>query len=142
MITTKDEEALLDIHIGKQIRSRRLFLGLNQTEVAEKLGVTFQQIQKYEKGKNKMTANRLYQLSLILDISINYFFEDFNRNQDSLQETGAEFTHYKKEDKRRADSMKLLNLFHKISNNRTKKKLLHFLETIVHEDVVLESSEG
>jgi len=65
-------------HLGSKLKLRRLFLGLTQTKVAKAINVTFQQIQKYEKGTNGVSSIRLLQLSNYLKVPINYFFEDFS----------------------------------------------------------------
>ena len=65
-------------HLGNKLKLRRLALGLTQTKVANAINVTFQQIQKYEKGTNGVSSIRLLQLSNYLKVSINYFFEDFS----------------------------------------------------------------
>jgi len=70
-------EENFNIHLGKKLRMRRLSLGLTQTKVAQAINVTFQQIQKYEKGTNGVSSNRLMQLSQFLKVPIVYFFEDF-----------------------------------------------------------------
>ena len=70
-------EENFNIHLGKKLRMRRLSLGLTQTKVAQAINVTFQQIQKYEKGTNGVSSNRLMQLSQFLKVPIIYFFEDF-----------------------------------------------------------------
>ena len=70
-------EENFNIHLGKKLRMRRLSLGLTQTKVAQAINVTFQQIQKYEKGTNGVSSNRLMQLSNYLKVPITYFFEDF-----------------------------------------------------------------
>ena len=64
-------------HLGNKLKLRRLALGLTQTKVAKAINVTFQQIQKYEKGTNGVSSNRLLQLSNFLKVPINYFFEDY-----------------------------------------------------------------
>ena len=64
-------------HLGNKLKLRRLALGLTQTKVAKAINVTFQQIQKYEKGTNGVSSNRLLQLSNYLKVPISYFFEDF-----------------------------------------------------------------
>ena len=69
-------------HLGKKLRMRRLSLGLTQTKVAQAINVTFQQIQKYEKGTNGVSSNRLMQLSQFLKVPIIYFFEDFKEFKD------------------------------------------------------------
>ena len=71
-----------NLHLGKKLRMRRLSLGLTQTKVAEAINVTFQQIQKYEKGTNGVSSNRLMQLSNYLKVPITYFFEDFRNFND------------------------------------------------------------
>ena len=71
-------EENFNLHLGKKLRMRRLSLGLTQTKVAEAINVTFQQIQKYEKGTNGVSSIRLLQLSNYLKVPINYFFEDFS----------------------------------------------------------------
>ena len=69
-------------HIGKKLRMRRLSLGLTQTKVAQAINVTFQQIQKYEKGTNGVSSSRLLQLSQFLKVPIVYFYEDFKGYKD------------------------------------------------------------
>ena len=68
----------IDVHVGARVRLRRTLLGLSQERLGEILGVTFQQVQKYERGANRISASRLYDLSRVLDISIGYFYEDMN----------------------------------------------------------------
>jgi transcriptional regulator with XRE-family HTH domain len=75
-------EENFNIHLGKKLRLRRLSLGLTQTKVAHAINVTFQQIQKYEKGTNGVSSNRLMQLSQFLKVPIIYFFEDFKDFKD------------------------------------------------------------
>ncbi len=78
-------ESLMDenfnIHLGKKLRMRRLSLGLTQTKVANAINVTFQQIQKYEKGTNGVSSSRLMQLSQFLKVPITYFYEDYANSQ-------------------------------------------------------------
>lgn len=64
-----------DVHVGTRIRLRRHVLGMTQQDVAEKLGVKFQQLQKYETGANRVSASRLYDLSKVFDVSPSFFFE-------------------------------------------------------------------
>ncbi len=65
----------VDLHVGQRLRRRRRLLGLTQQQLADAIGVRFQQIQKYECGANRMTAGRLYELSRALDIGVQYFFD-------------------------------------------------------------------
>lgn len=70
-------ESDVDNHVGAKIRVRRVELGMSQTDVADKLGLTFQQVQKYERGYNRVSASRLYDLTQILGVDIEYFFDGF-----------------------------------------------------------------
>ena len=74
-------------HLGNKLKIRRLALGLTQTKVAKAINVTFQQIQKYEKGTNGVSSIRLLQLSNYLKVPINYFFEDFSEYAINLERT-------------------------------------------------------
>ena len=80
-------EENFNIHLGKKLRMRRLSLGLTQTKVAKAINVTFQQIQKYEKGTNGVSSLRLLQLSNYLKVPINYFFEDFSEYLINLEKS-------------------------------------------------------
>ena len=66
----------VDVHVGARLRQRRTLLGMNQTKLGSSIGLTFQQVQKYEKGTNRISASRLYALSGTLDVPIEYFFSD------------------------------------------------------------------
>jgi transcriptional regulator with XRE-family HTH domain len=66
----------MDLHVGWRLKMRRTILGLSQEKLAEKLGITFQQVQKYERGQNRISASRLYHLSQLLQVEISYFFQD------------------------------------------------------------------
>ncbi len=68
--------SLVDAHVGEQVRLRRKLLGMTQTNLGDAIGLTFQQVQKYERGVNRIGASRLLALTQVLDVSINYFFED------------------------------------------------------------------
>jgi len=75
-------EENFNVHLGKKLRMRRLSLGLTQTKVAQSINVTFQQIQKYEKGTNGVSSSRLMQLSTFLKVPITYFYEDYKDYKD------------------------------------------------------------
>ncbi len=65
----------VDLHVGARLRDRRAELGLTQASVAKAVGIRFQQIQKYERGANRVSASRLWELARVLDVGIDYFFE-------------------------------------------------------------------
>ena len=110
----------LNQHLGKQLRARRSSLGLTQTQVARAINVTFQQIQKYEKGTNGVSSSRLLQLANFLKVPVKYFFEEFKdfqnldtqtKGENSLEAFVSELSEVEKE--------KLLNILH--SNKKLSK---------------------
>ncbi len=66
----------IDVHVGARVRMRRTLLGMTQSDLGELLGMSFQQVQKYENGKNRISASRLYDLARVFDVSVEHFFED------------------------------------------------------------------
>jgi len=110
----------LNQHLGKQLRSRRSALGLTQTQVAKAINVTFQHIQKYEKGTNGVSSSRLLQLANFLKVPVKYFFEDFKdfQNLDSVasKDNSLEYFVTKLSE---IEKEKLLNILH--SNKKLSK---------------------
>ncbi len=92
---SKVNEKAIDAHIGSRLRLRRLMLSMSQEALGESLSVTFQQIQKYEKGTNRISASRLFYIASILDVPMSYFFsglvdsDDDNNEPMGLSEGGA-----------------------------------------------------
>jgi len=85
MALPRTEEAInprksnpVDVHVGGRVRLRRMLLGMSQEKLGENLGLTFQQVQKYEKGANRIGASRLFELARILGVGVQYFFEDLS----------------------------------------------------------------
>lgn len=66
----------VDVHVGGRVRMRRILIGLSQEKLGEQLGLTFQQVQKYEKGSNRISASRLWQMARILGVPVAFFFDD------------------------------------------------------------------
>ena len=106
-------EENFNIHLGKKLRMRRLSLGLTQTKVAQAINVTFQQIQKYEKGTNGVSSIRLLQLSNYLKVPINYFFEDFSEYLINLEKS--------KEGHMNVNYNFLMKLYSELSNDQKLK---------------------
>lgn len=73
---TRGKPTYIDVHVGQRVRQRRTLLGYSQERLADSLNLTFQQVQKYERGANRVGAGRLYELSHALDVPVNYFFEE------------------------------------------------------------------
>ena len=76
----------VDVHVGSRVRLRRTLLGMSQEKLGEAIGLTFQQVQKYERGANRVGASRLYELSRVLDVPVSFFFDDM---PDQLARTGT-----------------------------------------------------
>jgi transcriptional regulator with XRE-family HTH domain len=68
----------VDIHVGSRVRLRRTMIGMSQEKLGDAIGLTFQQVQKYERGTNRMGASRLFQVSCVLDVPVEFFFEGLN----------------------------------------------------------------
>ncbi len=82
----------IDVHVGNRVRMRRMLVGMSQEKLGDALGLTFQQVQKYEKGANRVSASRLYQMASTLGVPIQFFFDDMplatqDANSDGLAES-------------------------------------------------------
>lgn len=72
----------VDVHVGKRIRHQRWLVGMTQQQLAEKVGIKFQQIQKYETGMNRVSASRLWDIAAVLDVPVSFFFEGLAASED------------------------------------------------------------
>jgi len=116
-------EKSFNVHLGKKLRMRRLSLGLTQTKVANAINVTFQQIQKYEKGTNGVSSGRLLQLAVFLKVPVNYFYEDYS-DSSKTEEISSPNTQDSQTD---LNYSFLLKIFTKLSSNQ-KSKILQILK--------------
>jgi transcriptional regulator with XRE-family HTH domain len=73
-----DKPNPIDVHVGARVRLRRTLLGMSQEKLGQAIGLTFQQVQKYERGANRVGASRLYHLSRVLDVPVSYFFDEMD----------------------------------------------------------------
>src|SRR5215469_4848440 len=73
-----DKPNPIDVHVGSRVRLRRTLLGMSQEKLGEAIGLTFQQVQKYERGANRIGASRLYDLGRVLDVPVSFFFDDIS----------------------------------------------------------------
>ena len=78
----------VDVHVGKRIRHRRWTLGTTQQQLADRVGIKFQQIQKYETGTNRISASRLWDIAAALDVPVSFFFEGLNREERGVDAHG------------------------------------------------------
>ena len=79
---TRRDPNFIDVHVGNRIRMRRQFTGMSQEKLGELLGITFQQVQKYEKGSNRISASRLYLTAKVLGVPVQFFFEEIPGMED------------------------------------------------------------
>ena len=79
----------IDLHVGKRLRLRRTLLGMSQEQLGAELNITFQQVQKYERGANRISASRLWDMSQILDVPISYFFDDMSETTMQSRRAGS-----------------------------------------------------
>ncbi len=114
-------EQNFNVHLGKKLRMRRLSLGLTQTKVANAINVTFQQIQKYEKGTNGVSSSRLLQLAVFLKVPVSYFYEDYTDNK------GEEANIVGEQQPSDLNYSFLIKIFSKLSSNQ-KSKVLQILK--------------
>jgi transcriptional regulator with XRE-family HTH domain len=109
-----------DIELGRRIRLRRVELEISQSELAEKLGVSFQQVQKYEKGLNRVGAHRLQQTATALDVPITFFYDGDGKSREveSLLFLDSSF------------SLRLLRAYTKIKDQTVQRQLVSLIESI------------
>ena len=79
----------VDIHVGKRVRHRRWLIGMTQQQLAEQVGIKFQQIQKYETGANRISASRLWDIADALDVPVSFFFEGLEEEAPTVAEAGG-----------------------------------------------------
>lgn len=124
----------IDAAVGAQVRLRRILLGLSQEAVSKIIGLTFQQLQKYEHGTNRISASRLYQLSMILHVPVSYFFETVEVEND--QASSVEPVLIKELDAIPGDLMKkrktveLVRSFYEIDDEKQRNAALNLLKTL------------
>ena len=126
----------IDIHVGSRVRLRRMMIGMSQERLGEKLGLTFQQVQKYEKGANRIGASRLFTIASILDVPVQFFFEDMPGTvADSLPGASEgmrepDQTEYVMGFVSSAEGLQLNTAFSKIENTETRRKLVDLVKTL------------
>ena len=113
----------IDVYVGSKLRFRRMEVALSQNILGKKTGITFQQIQKYEKGINRIGASRLYDFAQILKVSINYFFEGYN---DILNETLNDNT----KDFNDKEVFNLIKAFSKIKDPNVRKSVIALAKSL------------
>ena len=125
----------VDVHVGARVRIRRTLLGLSQTSVGEAIGLSFQQVQKYERGTNRMASSRLYDLARVLDVPIQYFFDDMPAAVAAGSPTlgggrAKKPPSYEPDPMAKRETLELVRAYHKISDPRVRKRLYEMVKAL------------
>ncbi|MDH3662484.1 MAG: helix-turn-helix transcriptional regulator [Alphaproteobacteria bacterium] len=141
----------IDVHVGKRLRLRRTLLGMSQERLGDLLGLTFQQVQKYERGVNRIGSSRLYELGQILDVPVSFFFDDMvgSRLPGSVQgpmaglaeapggfERGLEGTLLLE----RRETLELIRAYYRITDSQVRKRLFELAKALGNPETALEVS--
>jgi transcriptional regulator with XRE-family HTH domain len=132
----------VDVHVGDRIRRRRRALGISQDKLAEALGLTFQQVQKYERGANRVSASKLYQVARALHAPIPYFFDglpDPARATSVAEDQAAAFVH---EMPLTPEEREFASWLSRIESRRVRKRLLELVRTLADRGEDAASAEG
>lgn len=133
---TKGTPDLTDVHVGQRLRVRRSLLGMSQEKLAEAIGLTFQQIQKYERGTNRISAGRLYQFSKVLSVPITYFYDQFGEpfaGQDTpaIGLSDNEQEGFDDSDlMQRKETLELVRSYYSISDPKMRKEIQRFIKSM------------
>ena len=129
----KKSPNLTDQHVGSRVRMRRVMLKLSQTDLADGLGVSFQQVQKYEKGANRIGASRLQQISHILQVPVEFFFEgapNASAPHGSNELSMAEIDDFVSD----SDGLRLIGAFMRIDNAAVRRRIAMLVQEIAGDD--------
>lgn len=134
----------IDQHVGLRLKMRRSFLGISQNKIGEMIGITFQQVQKYEKGLNRIGSSRLYEFSKILMVPVSYFFEGLeekslttsilNDNSESYSCSGNTSTELLENTVKEKEILQLIKFYTRIKDENTRKSVLNLAKSLSKEE--------
>jgi transcriptional regulator with XRE-family HTH domain len=136
-----DKPNPIDVHVGRRLRLRRTLLGMSQERLAQLLGLTFQQIQKYERGVNRIGSSRLYELGQILDVPISFFFDDMgegDRAPDLLgpglaeDAAGFAFDNARELQLDKRETLELVRAYNRIADPAVRKRLFELAKALAN----------
>ena len=132
---TKGSPDEVDVHVGQRLRVRRSLLGMSQEKLAEAVGITFQQIQKYERGTNRVSAGRLFQFSRILDIPVSYFYDQFSGEAAGTglsdnEQDGFDSSQKSDDIMQRKETLDLVRTYYSIDNEDVRKDIVRFIKSM------------
>ena len=132
MSMVKSSPDPVDIHVRARVRLRRTLLGMSQEKLGKALGLTFQQVQKYERGANRIGSSRLFQLSKILDVSVSFFFDemttDTTKKADGMAEGNKQVFEVDKLSRR--ETLELVSAYYKITDPSVRKKIFEMVKAV------------
>ena len=134
-----DKPNPIDVHVGSRVRLRRTLLGMSQEKLGEAIGLTFQQVQKYERGANRVGASRLYDLSRVLDVPVSYFFEEMASDVASAAEARlggmseeVPSPAYEADPMMRRETLELVRAYYKIADPQVRRRLFDLTKAIAN----------
>lgn len=134
----------VDVHIGGRLRLRRTLMGMSQEKLAEAVGLTFQQIQKYEKGANRIGASRLYQFSKILDVPPSYFFDSIPSDIEENRTSRSGDAGTLRDPLTKRETLELVRAYYRITDNGVRKRLFDLVKSLAEPvpDAEAEAEDG
>ena len=126
---------LVDQHVGGRVRMRRKLLGVSQEKLAAELGLTFQQVQKYERGANRISASKLFEISKALSAPVSYFFEGLYDRPGATGFAESDGDDYVHGFLMTAEGVELATLFPRIQNPKYRRRVLELVRTLADEAV-------
>jgi len=124
----------IDRHVGSRVRMRRMLAGVSQEKLGEALGLTFQQVQKYERGANRISASRLQQIAKMLDVPVSFFFEGApSGDMPSGGFSDAASTTYISDFLATSEGVQLTKAFVRIKNGQVRRRVIDLVEAIAEE---------
>ncbi|MFV0431481.1 MAG: helix-turn-helix domain-containing protein [Alphaproteobacteria bacterium] len=122
----------IDVHVGKKLRVRRILMGISQEQLGEAVGLTFQQIQKYERGANRVSSSRLWEFSQLLGVEVAWFFqneEEIKSKVLQLAEEQEEFSN-SSEVLTQKETLSLVKAWYGIKDKKTREKTLDLIKSL------------
>ena len=129
----------IDVHVGSRVRLRRTLLGMSQEKLGEAIGLTFQQVQKYERGANRIGASRLFDLSRVLDVPVSFFFDDMPSSEDVSQ--AAQASGYPEVERQagfepdpmaKRETLELVRAYYRISDPHVRKRIFELTKSVAN----------
>lgn len=124
----------IDVHVGSRVRLRRNMLGLSQEKLGEAIGLTFQQVQKYERGANRIGASRLMELSVVLDVPVSFFFDETDPVRAPAIPVGFEETPqegFDSDPMRKRETVELIDAYYGIEDAAVRRRLFDLAKALV-----------